>query len=537
GGAYYQGSFGGGTWDVFILKFNDSGVRQWATFYGGNQVEFSTSILTDVTGNVYLTGESAGGTFPLLNPGGGAYYQGTFAGATDIFILKFNNMGIRQWATFYGGNNFENSLSVKTDLSGNIYLTGTTRSTSFPLLNPGGGAYFQGTHRGFGDAYILKFSNSGVRQWATFYGGTRNDEGYSIVTDSAGNVFVGGESDGDTTFPLFNPGGGAYYQGTDAGDGDAFILKFTNTGARVWATFYGGDQFDREARVSIGTSGNVFVTGLTSGGTFPLHNPGGGAYYQGTYGGGNFDIFILKFSNSGVRQWATFYGGNLDENCLSSCPDNTGNLYLTGTTKGGTFPLFNPGGGAYFQGTFGGGGDDAILLKFTNSGVRQWATYYGGNGTDVAHSIAIDIAGNLFITGYTRGGTFPLFNPGGGAYYQNNHGGQDDAFISKFGDLPVAIPINNELPAQFSISQNYPNPFNPVTKFKVGVSKLSNVRIVVYDITGKEVETIFNGELSPGTYEVTFDGSRYSSGVYFYRIIVEGEKHKFTKTMKMVLLK
>jgi len=96
--------------------------------------------------------------------------------------------------------------------------------------------------------------------------------------------------------------------------------------------------------------------------------------------------------------------------------------------------------------------------------------------------------------------------------------------------------INNigiEIPSKYSLSQNYPNPFNPTTNIKFDVAKLSNVNIVVYDLTGREVQTLVNESLKPGTYETSFDGSQLSSGVYFYRM----ETSSFVETKKMLLIK
>jgi hypothetical protein len=83
------------------------------------------------------------------------------------------------------------------------------------------------------------------------------------------------------------------------------------------------------------------------------------------------------------------------------------------------------------------------------------------------------------------------------------------------------------------LSQNYPNPFNPQTKIKFAVPKASFIKLIIYDLLGREVTTLVNEELRPGTYEADWDGSNYSSGVHFYKIIA-GD---YTETKKMVLMK
>lgn len=107
------------------------------------------------------------------------------------------------------------------------------------------------------------------------------------------------------------------------------------------------------------------------------------------------------------------------------------------------------------------------------------------------------------------------------------------------GGIPVGIlQINGTLPVEYSLSQNYPNPFNPQTKIKFDIpanvkGQTTNVKLVIYDLLGREVTTLVNEELKPGTYEADWDGSNFSSGVYFYKIITEG----FVETKKMILMK
>ncbi|MEO0097263.1 MAG: SBBP repeat-containing protein [candidate division WOR-3 bacterium] len=405
----------------------------WATYYGGSAHDYGRAIATDHNGNVFVVGYTNSGNFPLQNPGGGAYYQGTIGGANDLFILKFNNNGQRLWATYYGGSGGEEGYSIAVDNLGNVFITGITTSDNFPTYNPGGGAYYQGSrpssHR---DAFILKFNNNGQRLWATYYGGPHHDDGYSIAVDDSNNVFVTGATRADN-FPTYNPGGGAYYQGSRAGGVDLFILKFNNSGVRQWATYYGGNGDDCGYSISADNLGNIFLTGYTASPNFPLQDPGGGAYYQSSNAGYN-DAFILKFANNGARIWATYYGDIANEEGRSITFDTLGNVFITGHTTSTNFPLqqsSNP--GAYFQGTLR-GARDAFILKFNNSGVRQWATLYGGDDHDYGYAIDADYSGNIYITGYTQSTDFPTYNAGLGAYYDSTFNGGQDIFLLKFTD-------------------------------------------------------------------------------------------------------
>ncbi|MBL7128652.1 MAG: SBBP repeat-containing protein [Ignavibacteria bacterium] len=533
GGAYFQSS-GSGIYTVFIIKFNSNGIRQWATYFGGGGLNTrGNSITTDGNNNILITGTTMGG-LPLQNPGGGAYFQGTFGGGSvDAFISKFNSSGVLQWATYYGGNSNDMGYSITTDGNNNILVTGRAGSTNFPVQDPGGGAYFQGTLAGNYDAFILKFNSNCVRQLATYYGGNYGDLGNSITTDGNNNILVTGETP-STIFPVQNPGGGAYYQGTKAGEMDAFILKFNPNCVRQWATYYGGSVWDYGLSITTYWNNYILITGYTYSTDFPLQNPGGGTYYQGIKGG-NFDAFILKFNSNCVRQWSTFYGGGVRDDGHTITSDENNNILVTGRTQSTDFPLQNPGGGAYYQGS-NSGNYDAFILKFNSIGVRQWATYYGGSDRDIGHSITTDGSNYILVTGETISTNFPVYNPGGGAYFQGTNVGKTDVFILSFNPSGVITGIKNlttSIPLDYELYQNYPNPFNPTTNIKFDISKSSFVKMIIYNSLGKEISTIVNKKLSAGSYEVDWDGSGYPSGVYFYKLTTDG----FVDEKKMVLVK
>ena len=530
-GAYNQGTYGGGNFDAFILKFNSSGVRQWATYYGGNDGDDGYSIHSDGS-SVWVTGVTTSANFPLQSLSG-AYNQGTLgSGGIVAFILKFNTSGVRQWATYYGGNGNDESSSIYSDGT-SVWVTGFTYSHDFPLQYLSG-AYNQGTHGGGApsDAFILKFSTSGVRQWATYYGGNGNDFGNSIHSDGT-SVWVTGYTV-SPNFPLQSLSG-AYNQGTLGGSyaNNAFILKFNTSGVRQWATYYGGNYLDYGNSIhSDGTS--VWVTGQTYSTNFPVQSLSG-AYNQATLGGGIYDCdaFILKFSTSGVRQWATYYGGNGEDDGTSIYSDGT-RVWATGNTISTNFPIQYLS-GAYNQGTMGGGGD-AFILEFNTSGVRQWATYYGGSGADNGNSIHSD-GTTVWVTGSTNSSNFPIQNLPG-AYNQATYGGDpSDAFILDFTAVTSIKPISNDVPSSYKLYNNYTNPFNPSTNIRFSIPPYEggkgDVLLTIYDLLGHEITTLVNEKLTPGTYEVTWDAINFSSGVYFYRFT----SGNFVDTKKMLLVK
>ena len=371
-GAYNQAANGGGGYtDMFILRFSTAGVRDWATYYGGNGVDGAYDMAIDGSNNVYIVGMSdnsgSANALPTLNPGGGAYIQTNFAGSYNGAILKFDANGVRKWATYYGGNNVDYCYGVAIDASNNVYVTGSTTSTTFPTKNLAG-AYNNASNAGSNDAFIIKFNSASVQQWSTYFGGTTADYGYKIAVDHTGQLYVYGQTASTASFPIKNLAG-AYNQAANAGSNDAFIAQFTSAGAQNWCTYYGGSGDDiswlYRISIAIDQSDNVYFTGLTYSANFPLLDYGGGAFYQAALNNG-CDGFLMAFDKNGVRKWSTYNGCTAAyEFCTGSTVTPHGYYIAIGEwpNVGGT-GLANPGGGAYYVNAWSGaGGDDSFIMK------------------------------------------------------------------------------------------------------------------------------------------------------------------------------
>ncbi|HWA07365.1 MAG TPA: T9SS type A sorting domain-containing protein, partial [Ignavibacteria bacterium] len=156
--------------------------------------------------------------------------------------------------------------------------------------------------------------------------------------------------------------------------------------------------------------------------------------------------------------------------------------------------------------------------KINTGSQTQWrATHNGsGNYNDFGNAVGMDGSGNVIVTGGT------------------NIGGFNNMCTIKFAPGTIGIsPVSNEIPNGYSLSQNYPNPFNPVTTIEFSVPVSGIVKLVIYNSLGKEVESLVNNQLNPGKYKADWDASKYSSGVYFFKILAGS----FTETKRMILVK
>ena len=413
-GTFFQGNFGGSV-DIFILKFSNTGVLLWATFYGGDGQDIGFAVATDGSGNVFITGETSSINFPVQNAG--TFFQDTLAsGYSDVIILKFDNAGNRIWATYYGGLESEYASSIATDGNGNVFITGRTTSRDFPVQNAG--TFFKETYDEdplniFYDLFILKFNNAGNRLWATYYGGNSNENVFSIATDGNNNVLITGYT-GSTNFPMQNAG--TFFQGTTTSE-NAFISKFDNTGNLLWSTYYGGIDGGGAAHcIAADDNSNIFVLGYTTSLTFPLQDAG--TFFQGTYGGGFSDAFILKFDSIGNLTWATYYGGSNNDNPWTPFSDlvitSCGTVYVIFGTSSNNIITQASCDEGYYDNTLNSYSD--IIAQFSNTGILLWSTYIEdlAGGSASGSTLAVDNAGGLFVSGlWDRANfTFPLANPG-----------------------------------------------------------------------------------------------------------------------------
>jgi hypothetical protein len=285
----HQTTFGGVN-DGYLVKFNPSGVRQWGTYYGGSVGDYVYNSATEASGNVIMVGQTDSNVGTSIATAGS--HQSVNGGLTDAFIVKFNTNGVRQWGTYYGGESGDYGFGCTFDVASNIYMVGVSSSTITGAIGTPGA--FQTTYTPISDdSYIVKFNSVGVRQWGTYYGGAGMDQIYSCAIDPAGNLIVAGVSEAASSTGTLIATAGQYQSTYAGGSVDGFLAKFTNTGARVWGTYYGGAGDEYINYCAIDPNGLIYIAGTVNSTSTGTSIATAGSQ-QSLYGGGNADAFLAQ---------------------------------------------------------------------------------------------------------------------------------------------------------------------------------------------------------------------------------------------------
>jgi hypothetical protein len=366
----------GGDSDYATIKYDSSGNQLWVARYNGpgNLSDVATAIAVDDSGNVYVTGYSAG--------------SGT---NSDYATIKYDSSGNQLWVARYD-NEDDVANAIAVDGSGNVYVTGSSTSSG-----------------GFTQAYAtIKYDSSGNELWVARYIGPANggaNVATAIKVDGLGNVYVTGYSTGSDTFNPY----------------DYATIKYDSSGNQMWVARYGAlpNGFDEATAMALDGSGNVYVTGRSTGST---------GYEYGT----------IKYDPSGNQLWVARYSGQGDNEATAIAVDGSGNIYVTGFSylashwsyatvkydssgnqvwvarynEGGNTDAYanaiavDGSGSVYVTGYSGvPGPSDYATVKYESCGNQQWVMHYNGPGNwvDIANAIAVDDSGNVYVAGSSAG--------------------------------------------------------------------------------------------------------------------------------------
>ena len=351
---------------------------------------------------------------------------------------------ILSYSTYFGGNSSDTAWSIALDTNGFIYVAGQTLSTQINATNqfstPGA---FRTNYQGgvqVGDAFVAKFDNLGTNLiYLTYLGGSGDDAAYGLAVDAGGHAYVAGATD-SANFPIkngiytnisgtLNPHLGLY-------PADGFVAELDPSGSNlVYSTYLGGVNADAAYGIALDSSNNAYVTGFTYSTNFPTtpnafqkHLSVTNWAYQAYF---NANAFVTEISAGGSNLiYSSYLGGTNFDQGTSITVDNSNYVYVTGFTASTNFPTTNAifeqlvqtnlsGTNQvlitnFFNGSLLNGATnltstyDAFVAKFAPSCTSLvYSTFLGGTNYDMANHIAVDGAGNAYVTGWTVSTNFP----------------------------------------------------------------------------------------------------------------------------------
>jgi Beta-propeller repeat len=427
---------GSGATNAFAAKLNPAGnALVYATYLGGSGGVFGDEgkgIAVDGAGNAYVTVNTRSADFPTT---AGAFQTSLGSVHGNAFVAELNPAGnALVYSTYLGGSgnsrqgNGDAGSGIAVDGAGNAYVTGFTDSADFPTQAP-----LQAGLGGSGatNAFVAELNPAGsALVYSTYLGGSGGvfvDEGTGIAVDGAGNAYV----TGNTRSADFPTTVGAFQTSLGNEIGNAFVAKLNPAGsALVYSTYLGGSGNSRQgngdagAGIAVDGAGNAYVTGHTGSPDFPTKNP-----LQAALGGQVLDnAFVAKLNAAGsALVYSTYLGGSRQDVGRGIAVDGAGNAYVTGDTGSPDFPTQAP-----LQAALGSvhiiNNGNAFVAKLNAAGSAfVYSTYVGGGG-DAGRGIAVDGAGNAYVTGTTDSADFPTKNPLQGAL---GGSGATNTFVAK----------------------------------------------------------------------------------------------------------
>ena len=409
-----------GSSDAFVTKLDPSGsTLLYSTYLGGtiNGNDRAAAVTVDSQGDAYVTGATDSFNFPTT-PGA---FDPLGDSAYDVFVTKLSPSGSSLiYSTCLGGSGAEEPFAIAIDGTGQAHIAGSTKSLNFPTTPGAFDTSFNGISSNH-DAFVTKLNTLGsALVYSTFFGGSSNDQATGIALAPSGNAYVTGVTSSTnlpTTFGAFDNFLG--------GSGDAFVVKLNATGSGMfYSTYLGGSDSDVGFGIALDASGQAYVTGYATSADFPVTSSAFDRFF-----GGGVDVFVTKLNSSGSGLiYSTFLGGSGFDVGFAIAVDGSGQAYVTGHTNSSTFPTTF---GAFDTVYAGMGFSDAFITKLSASGsTLSYSSYLGGDSNhDEGRSIAIDVAGNVYVGGKTASTSFPTTV---GTYDTSYNGGPFDGFISRF---------------------------------------------------------------------------------------------------------
>jgi fibronectin type 3 domain-containing protein len=358
-----------------------------STYVGGVSTDRGYDLAVDAAGDAWVTGYTNSDNFPVTPDAYDSVYN-----TTDIFLLKYNgNSGDLEYSTFIGGTDYEMAYSLAFDASGDVWLTGETMSSDFPLTSDAIDSQLDSV-----EVFLLKLARNGsTLLYSTFIGGTDVELGQAIIIDTQGNLWLTG-----VTMSLDFPTTLNAYDNSSNGDLDLFLVNLAANGSLIlYSTYIGGSGADLPSDLLLDSNEDIWLAGYTYSTDFPL-TPNA----TDDIGVSNEGILLKINHLTGNLSFSTYLGGGGYDSIYSIAMDSANNLWLTGFTSSNTFPTtpdaINKSRNGY---------DDAFIVQFSPiNGSILYSTFLGGTDDDLGHSIVIDLWDNIWIGGRTDSTDFPI---------------------------------------------------------------------------------------------------------------------------------
>jgi len=552
-----------GSMDGFITKFSSVGELLWSTFVGGTLKDNLVDIAFDASQDLYCVGNTNSSN--LLTKGKlGADNDATFHGPntpntvpweSDGFIFQVDRLGHTcSWLRYYGGSNYDAITACAMDYTGNLFITGHSRSNDITSVTPSGSYTQTNTHAGIGffdnslDGFIVRFNTSSVATWATYVGsatGTDVNDALNDIVIMDGldggppDIYVTGYTHG-SDYPIVTPSGSTTYAPFSPANGiDMVITRFTNTGHMVWSTCIGGTSDDMGCAIAY-HSNKLYVTGYTYSSDYRTINSATN-YFQSF--GGSSDAVFVQASVLNVITHSTFIGSSDDEKGWDIALDNARNTaYISGVSKGSHFPVPSVNPANTYNQAYGGGADNFICALRDNSTSMAWGTYLGGTSNEVDggnfsmyfdyhQSVCVDNNNNLYLGGLTRTSEtqatpFPLDNNGGSpTHFEPTLKGPIDGTITRFDLVPIILTDVKEKVSSLDNALIYPNP----TSNRLFVKLNSAIDNASYKIVNAMGQIVSSGNLASDLSSINVE--KLSEGFYIIELVNNNSKFsaKFIK--------
>ena len=550
-------SYGAGYHDVYLIRTYADGDTIWTRTYGGVERDYGWAVAVTPDGGFAVAGQTA--SFG--------------AGREDVWLLKIDADGDTAWTRTYGGGNADIAYSVavtadsgfilggytdpegsdrydvlliRTDLNGDVLWTRTYGGPSPDFVESvaqtyDGGFIAAGLTESYGagwqDVYLIRTDANGDTLWTKTYGGSETDKAWSVAQAPDGGFIVAGSTD-------------SY----GVGSSDVYLIRTDANGDSLWTITYGGVSFDYGESVALSSDSGFIVSGTT-----------------GSYGAGSSDVLLICTDAHGDLVWLNAYGGTRADRGLSVAQTSDGSFIVAGHTY-----------------SYGGGENNVYLLKIAGEEPAvsmdcQALTPIFCRGKNFYFKLTVDnstgdnVSGTLAFSGYSSYWcdpgheliTIPRprdYAPGlteqyyffkvpnsvaPGQYSASVAGALSgyDLFCCMNVDIkqcqPWKMGSSTEwelvevdrpeaaLPTVTSLNQNHPNPFNARTIISYQLPVNGHVKLEVYNLSGQKVATLANGKQQAGYRSVTWDASKVSSGLYFYKLTTAD----FSETRRMMLVK